>query len=537
MRKGIYLLALVLCVALLLVARTYTTNKPGDKAEEISVALAQAPNEAPAADPTTVPTVAPTVVAPTATVTATVEPYPGYNIVEEMFANQEKMRKDNAPKTITLADGTKVQRTPADSIAYNTYFLSADNRGCESCHADLGQVLRKMPYVHLDLGSMYGIDLNVNHCIGCHTYSPGYVTESYGFGRLIHALHTPKKGFSGDCTSCHDYSENDGKFHLWDQVKYDVMRGITDVPNVQGEFRVDQDKLTETEDLFSLNWLYYSNDYMRYASAMSGKELSEDVFNNWTISVTGEVKNPYTIKLVDLIAEAPVETTTMKMHCTIDPPGAALIENAVIKGIPLDYVLEKAGGVKPGATAIFPVSSDGFTFPTTMEHLKSHKGYLVYEINGKRLTTVHGYPLQMWVGAMGAPTFVKQLNEIHVSKDPVSSMYIYKGWVKEDGGYFNKPNVSIFYTKDGQVIEAGKPFTFEGYADAYDQPIKFIEISMDRGKTWTKFETPGVTSDKWVYWYFTFTPKDPGSYVIKVRATTDKGLVSQTPITLMVNAQ
>ena len=460
------------------------------------------------------------------------EPYPGYSVAQKRFAKQEQMVKENAPQVITLANGTKIQRTPKDPIAYNVYFLKGDKRGCRSCHVDLGQLLRDMPYVHLDLGKMYGIDMTVTHCMGCHEYSPGYVTEYYGFGRMIHSMH-PKN----DCISCHDFSENDGKFHLWDQVKYDIYRGITDVPHVKGTFKFTQDKLTGTEDLFSLNWLIEANDYMRYASFLSGLEQPRKVFEDWTIAITGEVNKPFKMKLTDLIKEAPSETAVMKMHCTIDPPTAALIENVRIKGIPLAYVLKKAGGVKPGATAIFPTSSDGYTFPTTFEHLKNHKAYLVYEVNDEPLKTVDGYPLKMFVGGMGAPTNTKQLSEIRVSKEPVKDMYIYKGWVKEKEGFYNKPNIAIFYTKDGQIIKAKEPFTFEGYADAYDQTIANIEFSMDRGKTWTKYATPGANSDQWVYWYFTFMPKEPGSYVIKARATTTQGLVSETPVTLLVNAE
>lgn len=460
------------------------------------------------------------------------EPYPGYSVAQQRFAKQEQMVKANAPQVITLANGTRIQRTPADPIAYNVGFLKADKRGCRSCHADLAQLLRDMPYVHLDMGKNYGIDMTVTHCMGCHTYSPGYVTEYYGFGRLIHAIHP-----QGSCTACHDYSENDGKFHLWDQVKYDILRGITDVPHVRGTFKFTQDKLTKTEDLFSLNWLIEENDYMRFASFLSGQEQPRKMFDDWTIAITGEVNKPFKMKLTDLIKEAPIETAVLKMHCTIDPPTSAMIENVQVKGIPLSYVLKKAGGVKPGATAIFPTSSDGYTFPTTFEHLKSHKAYLVYEINGEPLKTVDGYPLKMFVGGMGAPTNTKQLSEIRVSKEPVKDMYIYKGWVKEKKGFFNKPNIAIFYTKDGQIIKAKQPFTFEGYADAYDQAIKSIEFSLDRGKTWTKYATPGTTADKWVYWYYTFTPKDPGSYVIKARATSVDGLVSETPVTLLVNAE
>jgi DMSO/TMAO reductase YedYZ molybdopterin-dependent catalytic subunit len=221
----------------------------------------------------------------------------------------------------------------------------------------------------------------------------------------------------------------------------------------------------------------------------------------------------------------------------MNPPGAGLIENVKITGIPLEYVLEKAGGVKPGATAVFPTDSGGYTYPITLEHLKKHQAYLVYEINGRRLSTVHGYPVQLWVDGMGAQTFVKQLSEIRVSSEPVEGMHLYRGWTREQGGYFNKPNLAIFKLKDGQIVQAGIPFTFEGYADAFDESIAGIEISMDRCKTWTRYETTGAATDRWVYWYYTFTPTEPGAYIICVRAVTEKGLASDKPVMLLVNAR
>jgi len=465
------------------------------------------------------------------------EPFPETSVIAELKARQEKAHKDNPPMVIRLPGGTQVQPTPDDPIAYNTYFLDADNRGCRSCHPDLRKLLGAMPYVHIDTGPMFGIDLSVNHCVGCHTYSPNLIKEQNGFGRLIHSIHRKNKGFSGDCASCHDFAGKDGKFRLWEQVKYELLRGIIDLPKAGGEFSFDQKIVTKDEDLFSLFWLYDKNDYLRYASRITGKELSGDTFDNWIISVTGEVKNPYRISLPGLIAAAPVENVVMKMHCTMNPPGAGLIENVKITGIPLDFVLAKAGGVKPGATAVFPADSGGYSYPAALDHLKNHKAYLAYEFNGKRLSTVHGYPVQIWIEGMGAQAFVKQLSEIRVSKEPIEGMHLYRGWEKENGGFFNKPNMAIFYTKAGQVIPAGKPFTFEGYADAFDEAITSIEISMDRCKTWTKHATPGATPDRWLYWYYTFTPPERGAYVICMRAITEKGLVSDMPVMLMVNAR
>ena len=83
----------------------------------------------------------------------------------------------------------------------------------------------------------------------------------------------------------------------------------------------------------------------------------------------------------------------------------------------------------------------------------------------------------------------------------------------------------------------GEPFTFEGYADGYDDPIVAVEFSLDRGQTWQRFDTEGAKCGVWVYWHYTFTPSEPGAYVLKVRSVTESGLVTETPATMMVNAQ
>ena len=53
-----------------------------------------------------------------------------------------------------------------------------------------------------------------------------------------------------------------------------------------------------------------------------------------------------------------------------------------------------------------------------------------------------------------------------------------------------------------------------------------MEVSMDGGETWTSYKTDGATADKWVYWYFTYTPEKTGAYKLMVRAVNEDGLVS-----------
>ena len=53
-----------------------------------------------------------------------------------------------------------------------------------------------------------------------------------------------------------------------------------------------------------------------------------------------------------------------------------------------------------------------------------------------------------------------------------------------------------------------------------------IEFSMDGGKTWTSFETPGTNRERWVYWNFEYIPAASGSYELCVRARTETGRTS-----------
>ena len=96
----------------------------------------------------------------------------------------------------------------------------------------------------------------------------------------------------------------------------------------------------------------------------------------------------------------------------------------------------------------------------------------------------------------------------------------------DEGPYMNKPNVTTLGIPDGMIIETGKPITFEGYADAFDEAVTKIEFSMDGGKTWTAFDLGQTDPRQWVWWNFTWTPETDGSYVLMARGTTESGLVT-----------
>lgn len=82
-----------------------------------------------------------------------------------------------------------------------------------------------------------------------------------------------------------------------------------------------------------------------------------------------------------------------------------------------------------------------------------------------------------------------------------------------------------------------KTVTFEGYATDYDKRIVAMEFSMDKGATWTRYETKDASSDRLVHWKFSYTPESEGVYTLLVRSVNENGAHSPEPdsVTLVVS--
>ena len=487
------------------------------------------------------------------------ESYAGENNIRGMQEYGAVYQQKNAPKITTLSNGVQVQRTPTEydagvysqpysTLTYNTTMLKADQRGCVACHADLIETLNQMDsYVHVNLSNNMGLTLDVNGCIDCHTYSPGYVLEAYGFGSLIHGLHATNafSAAGGNCFTCHNATADGQGLTLWDNVKYDVMRGIYDTTaeDVNAVFSYDQDFVTPRDEFFDYGWLYYDNDYMRFGALLSeNNEGDPDVFNSWTITVNGEVENPTTWTLAELIETAPSVTTMATMQCTINYTGGPFFANVEITGIPMSWILEYVGP-KECVSAILPLSTDGFATTSSYENCLKYDSYIVYKINGEYLTVSNGFPCLYWAVGGSAGCMSKQLGTITlIDEEEASYWHTYLGWLTENGWngeneYMNKPNIGIFDSiNSGIIIDAGETYNLSGYAAAYDQQITGIEISLDRGKTWTLYETP-IDNLNMVQWHYSLTLDSPGAYTVYVRAVEADGLITPTAQKFLINVK
>lgn len=475
--------------------------------------------------------------------------------LEEVYDALGEIHSANLPSVRTLEDGTQIQLTPDVDFSYwhlgeqpnsyNTNYLNADNRGCVSCHTEglIDLIMNDLEYEHIDITNDLGMDATPMDCLICHDVGTGYVTKNYEFGSLIHGIHS-RDNFNGNCMSCHNATSDGKGMQLWEEAKFDVMQGFTFVPEEELQADISYEQET-TNDMFDLT--FYTGDMNREAvdNEMRGVPCDDETFNNWEISVSGLVNNPFSITLGELVEQAPSETMISSTQCVMNAPGWEMVSNVEITGVPVQWLLDKAGGVKEGATALMATVSDGWSRGETLETLAKNGAYLVYEINGERLSWEDGFPVRIWYQNRGVPSSIRWVSDLEVVDTPVDEVTVFEGWELDEtntldpalyGTWYNKPNAGITFFHDGQVIEAGKPYEFTGYAQGFDQQITAVEFSLDNGVTWKRLDTSDSDCNKWVYWHFTYTP-EPGSYVLAVRAVTDEGLVSVTPDKVMFTAK
>ena len=480
----------------------------------------------------------------------------------------EDIADEYAPKVTEDADGTLIQRTPQDTsyfqmyyvndgnLCYNTKYLDADNRGCNACHDDLAQTLQDAPFFHLEMDNGMGTTVTVDDCRICHDYGYGYMDKQNQLGTLIHGIHQ-QSGVASDCMACHTATSDGEGMQLWDDVKHDVLEGISSVADVDGTFSYDQ---TTSFGMPDVSWYYTEQNTTSIAKGYAGEDNPDSYFDEWDFSVSGLVEKPFTEKLSDLIAEAEeagvTKTDYMALQCIMNPFGGEAIGNIEYTGIPISWLVEKAGGVAAGAdpTAIMSYAPDGWGRAASWETYEDEGGYLIYKINGENIDWENGFPCMTAWPSFGIPASIRWCSEISVIDDPLSDLKMWKSWTLSDGGAsdnehngghgygsdedvttYNLVNLAFTNLKEGQVLESGA-CSFEGYAWGTDETLATIEFSLDGGNTWTAYDVSDSDKTKWVYWHFT-TNLDPGTYVLQVRATTTEGTESYQADEVMVNVK
>lgn len=285
--------------------------------------------------------------------------------------------------------------------------------------------------------------------------------------------------------------------------------------------------------------------------------------DSWEITVDGEVNNKLELTLGELKTKFKPVTRRSVLECGgngrsfFSPQargnqwtngGAGCAEWT---GVRLSDVL-KAAGVKPSAVftghygadrSLADASKDAISRGVPIKKAMDAENLIVFAMNGKPLTNIHGGPVRLivpgWPGSLSAKWFTRIWVRDKVHDGPGMGATSYRVAIKpmEPGGKPDNANFRdlesmpvrsiITSPMNGTKLPAGsKTVALRGAAWAGDHTVRQVDVSIDFGATWTR-ATLGKPKNKydWQRWTVSVRLPSDGYFEIWTRATDSKGVM------------
>ena len=248
----------------------------------------------------------------------------------------------------------------------------------------------------------------------------------------------------------------------------------------------------------------------------------------WLLSIGGLVSNPTTYSYADLQALATVDEF-VTLECVSNEVGGNLISMAEWTGVRLATILQSAGvDASPGNWVVF-TSADGYTAAIPIEKAMDPNTLVAIYMNGGPLATAHGYPARIVVPGLYGMFHAKWVTKIEAVQGEYSGYWQQKGWTNSDDGNGRVHTVAIIGTPADNAVVRGT-VELGGVAFSGDRGISRVEVSTDGGSTWTDatlYPRPG-RGLTWVFWTFSWTPPQGGSFRIVARAYDAAGVIQDS---------
>lgn len=208
-------------------------------------------------------------------------------------------------------------------------------------------------------------------------------------------------------------------------------------PQVVGTFSATQTELTPLDQVvrtFGNGSYNLCSDVLRTESAVAAPVA--DVMD-WTISITGDVANPYAITMQE-VADKGNASSIMGCTCAGNPAAGVATINAEVTGPSIAALVDEAAPAAD-ANALTFVAADGSEVSVPLWYVYTRPALVAYQIDGEPLVDTLGAANQVWIGSTSANHFVRDIVEIRVEAlDEEPAM-------PGDGiEYANVPNASVF---------------------------------------------------------------------------------------------
>lgn len=315
-------------------------------------------------------------------------------------------------------------------------------------------------------------------------------------------------------------------------------------PNLETPIHYFNELIT-TEDVLFVRWHTYPIP------------VSVDL-NSWKLRVGGNIGRELMLSMED-IKKLEKVTYTAVIQCSgngrsfFEPrvPGGqwgnGAMGNCTWGGVRLRDILNMAG-IKQGSVEVVFDGLDSVVMPSVPDFIKSlpidkaieEDVILAYEINGKPLPMLNGFPLRLIVPGWYATYWVKSLTEIRVLDKSFEGFWMKPAYRIPDNpcgcvppGTSPKKTVPInrmttrsliIEPEEGTLIKTGRNTKISGIAFSGGYSIRDVIVSVDGGKTWHQAE---LGSDfgrySWIQWSYMWRPQKLGVYTIMAKATNSIG--------------
>ncbi len=446
---------------------------------------------------------------------------------------------------------------------WNNLYLNAGNRGCNSCHEDLSEVMcvgRDQHPIEREGNTSTHKTTVTDGCLNCHDIH----SADYGmyFADAIHTAHASSKTFTqdlgGNCWSCHAVTDTSDltqlgtyDFKLWEEVQYDgALGGYPDLvtnPNTRlfmnyigHETGTPTDVSTDADATMSVDMSQdISTQEDSFTALNHNATYGEDDLLDYshTLTLTG-VKNPRTFTY-DELAAMPQTTIRATNQCVVAGSNGHNIYNSEYTGVSLQYLVDQCGGLADGANQAYITAWDEWTccwLDQRVENYVDH-GLIALKMNGEDLPYEFGGPMGLVAPGVGGAFWCKWPKSIDFTAGEKPYDFVESFADSIPGDELNYVS-GAWFENDGVAFSKNDGVTLKGYAYAYATSVaklSAIEFSTDLGVTWQRFDVPAdMDPYQWVTYTFHWQPKEAGTYIVKVRGVNANGAMNETDGSVIV---
>lgn len=239
----------------------------------------------------------------------------------------------------------------------------------------------------------------------------------------------------------------------------------------------------------------------------------------WRLAITGEVKKPLELAYYDFnkIERFSILNT---LKCIGDPVGGKQAGHARWEGVRLRTLLRMAK-IRSTAKDIVFHAVDGYSDSIPAARALGGEVLLAINMNGKRITKGHGFPIRAIVPNIYGMKNVKWIDRIEVTS------YDYQGyWQKQ--GWSETAEIKTFST----ILKAGisgpkSPALIAGVAYAGSRGISAVQISVEDGPWENVILKPAMSKYSWNLWAYKLESRAGSDVTVKIRAVERNGDVQQ----------